>query len=411
MFLLDISTLFIVATCITALLGLFLLALWIQDRSVRALGWWASAYLIGGFAIALWMVEPLTGATGTNAIASAVLFIACGMIWSGARMFHGRKVLGAASATGALIWLIANQLPDIAQSNHARIVLSSLIIAVYAALTAVELKRDRRNPDQVKWRPFVLPALHGVIFLSPILTVHLFPHAAFGGGAFALFALLTLLYVVGTAFIVVVMAKERAVMVHKTAAMTDPLTGLFNRRGFVETAERLIDAQRRKGQQVTVMMFDLDYFKSINDRFGHDIGDDALRLFGTTIGANLRTDDVVGRLGGEEFAAILPGALETSTLVAERVRLAFQAAGLMISGNAMGATVSVGIAAASASVAEVSALLARADRALYRAKAEGRNRVATEHGEVRPMPSVTAPPKAEPLAAEPVAAAPLAMAS
>ena len=136
------------------------------------------------------------------------------------------------------------------------------------------------------------------------------------------------------------------------------------------------------------MMFDLDHFKSINDRFGHDVGDDALRIFGTTIATNMRVNDVVGRLGGEEFAAILPGGLDTSIPVGERVRIAFRAAGMMISGHAMGATVSIGAACAPASACEIGVLLTRADRALYRAKNEGRNRIAIEQPEeVRSLPS------------------------
>jgi diguanylate cyclase (GGDEF)-like protein len=188
------------------------------------------------------------------------------------------------------------------------------------------------------------------------------------------------------------------VLIHKTAASTDPLTGLFNRRGFMEAAQHLIETQRRKGQPVTVLMFDLDHFKSINDRFGHDVGDDALRVFGATIAESMRTNDVVGRLGGEEFAAILPGNLVTSVPVAERVRLAFEAAGVTIAGHTMDATVSIGAAGASASACEISSLLARADRALYRAKSAGRNRVSTEHtGAVEDLIlAATAPPPLAP---------------
>lgn len=380
----DIPTLFIVATCITALLGLFLLVLWIQDRSVRALGWWAVAYLIGGVAVALWMIEPLAALPGINQIASALLFVACGLIWSGARVFHGRDILLPASVAGAIVWLMASPFPAISQSNSGRIVLSSLIIACYAVLTAIELRRDRRNPERARLRTILVPVTHGAVFLSPILSMHLFPDSGIGSGRewFAMFALLTLIYVVGTAFIVVVMAKERAVLIHKTAASTDPLTGLFNRRGFMEAAQQLVETQRRRGQPVTVLMFDLDHFKSINDRFGHDVGDDALRMFGATIAVNMRTNDVVGRLGGEEFAAILPGSLANAVPVAERVRVAFQAAGVTISGHAIGATVSIGAAGASASACEISSLLSRADQALYRAKTAGRNRISTEHADM-----------------------------
>lgn len=380
---LDMPTLFLVSTCITALLGLFLLMLWLQDRSVRALGYWAAAYLMGGFAVALWSVSPdILPAAGTD-LASALLFTCCGLIWSGARKFHGREASVGGAIAGAVVWLVVTRMPEIMQWDNARVVLSSLIITAYAVLTAIELRRERRKVrggKAAKVRALTLPLLHGVIFLSPILTTTLFTSAApvTGNGFFPLFALLTLLYVVGTAFIVVVMAKEHSALVLKTAAMTDHLTGLFNRRGFFEAAEKLIETQRKQGQSVTIMMFDLDHFKSINDRFGHDVGDEALQAFAATASTNMRLHDIFGRLGGEEFAAILPGGAETALMVGERVRVAFETSGAEIAGHAMNATVSIGITESLADVAHIQTMLSRADRALYAAKAKGRNRICTD---------------------------------
>jgi len=380
---LDIPTLFVVSTCITALLGLFLLYLWIQDRSVRALGWWAAAYLIGGFSVALWMVGPMLSKAWPEDVAPALLFLCCGMIWSGARKFHNRDALPVAVFTGAVVWLLASYLPALTVGHSVRVVLSSLIIATYAVLTAVELKRERRNIEIARVRAIVIPILHGAIFLSPIMAMNFLPEGVDDGAglsksSFALFALLTLLYVVGTAFIVVVMAKEHAVLLHKTAAVTDPLTGLFNRRGYQDAAQRLIDMQARKGEPVTVLMFDLDHFKSINDRFGHAIGDEALKVFAKTAANNMRAADILGRLGGEEFSAILPGDVEMAFGVAERVRAAFDIAGEEIANIMMRATVSIGAASAPAKTAHLEALIARADVALYRAKSSGRNRVVAD---------------------------------
>ncbi len=259
----------------------------------------------------------------------------------------------------------------------------------------MELRRERRKPRAGKAnrvRAALIPLLHGVIFMSPILTTTLFGgnNAAAASGMFPLFALLTLLYVVGTAFIVVVMAKEHSALIHKTAAMTDHLTGMYNRRGFLEAADKLIETQRKLGQPVTVMMFDLDHFKSINDRFGHEIGDEALQAFASTASSSMRIHDIIGRMGGEEFAAILPGGTETAMLVGERVRSAFETRGVEIAGHTMNATVSIGIAESSADVANVSVLLSRSDRALYAAKASGRNRVCNER-EARTAPAESPP--------------------
>jgi diguanylate cyclase (GGDEF)-like protein len=129
-------------------------------------------------------------------------------------------------------------------------------------------------------------------------------------------------------------------------------------------------------------MFDLDYFKSINDRFGHAAGDDVLRLFGQVVRASTRADDIVARFGGEEFIAIVPGGWESASKISERVRTSFEAAGATVANHTIGATVSIGAATCYDAVTAIDALIARADAALYRAKNEGRNRVYIDEGEV-----------------------------
>jgi diguanylate cyclase (GGDEF)-like protein len=122
-------------------------------------------------------------------------------------------------------------------------------------------------------------------------------------------------------------------------------------------------------------MFDLDHFKKINDRFGHAVGDRALQTFARTAAARLRATDVIGRLGGEEFAAILPGtSLLSAAVAAERVRVAFEAAAIEIDGLPIGGTVSIGAAATELPDCDIDVLLEQADKALYAAKASGRNR-------------------------------------
>jgi diguanylate cyclase (GGDEF)-like protein len=376
--LLDSATLIAASVCITGLLGIFLLAIWMQERSVRAMAWWGSAYLIGASAVALWGMDRLANSYWVE-LPNALLFFACGMIWTGARLFHGRRVLPSALLAGAGLWILACQISAFAQWSEGRIVPSSLIIATYTFLAAVELRRERRRALQ---RISIgAPILHGVMFLAPIAFTLMWPRST---EWFALFALQTLLYVVGTAFAVVILANERTTAQYKTAAMTDPLTGLYNRRAFFAAATQMIAHQMRKKKPVSVLAFDLDHFKSVNDRFGHGVGDETLRLFAATASENMRASDVIGRLGGEEFVAILPGSIADAAIVGERVRAAFEKAGVEISGHRICATVSVGVAESGPPLAELSELLGRADAALYRAKHGGRNRI------VRDEPSVDA---------------------
>jgi diguanylate cyclase (GGDEF)-like protein len=361
------------------LLGLFLLFAWLQDR-VPALGWWAAAYLIGGFSVAIWSVDDLISPPLPSGIANALLFISCGMIWSAARLFHGRSVLWGAMMLGAAIWLVACVISGFAHSAAARIIMSSLIIAVYTFLTAAELWRERRKSLIRRWPAIFVPVLHGTIFLFPVPLASLLPDDSsvlnLASGWMAVFALEIMLYVVGTAFIVLILAKDRTVDIYKAAALTDPLTGVFNRRGFLEASHTLLARQVRTQEPISVLAFDLDHFKSINDRFGHHVGDAVLCLFAAVARRTMRASDVIGRLGGEEFVALLPGTLLDAAAAAERVRAAFQEAAVEFDGYPITATVSVGAACGSPS-ADIEMLIARADAAMYRAKVNGRNRLVT----------------------------------
>ena len=392
---LDVTTLFIVATCVTALLGLFLLFAWSQDR-IRALAWWGAAYLIGGFAAALWMVNPQAIPFMPETLPSALLFLACGMIWNAARLFHGRNILWVSMSFGAASWMMLCAWPFFTAMGANRIILASLIVSAYTFLTAAELWRERRKSLIRRWPALFVPALHGAVFMFPIPIASMMPEQSgvvtLAAGWLAVFVLETLLYVVGTAFIVLVLTKERTLRMHKTAALTDPLTGLYNRRGLIEAARELGATAARRAKPVTVLAFDLDYFKSINDRFGHAVGDDVIKLFASVASTNMRVTDFVARLGGEEFAAIISGTLDEGIMIAERVRVAFETAGRTVSGRYVGVTVSVGVAAHPAPT-NIDALLARADEALYAAKRAGRNRVEAE------LPHLDAPAAALPPAA------------
>jgi diguanylate cyclase (GGDEF)-like protein len=383
---LDISTLFVIATSITALLGLFLLFAWMQER-VRALAWWGAAYLIGGLSVSMWSIQDLISPPLPIGAANALLFVACGMIWNAARLFHGRPVLWGSMVLGSTAWLVCCLSPEFAQSPVARITLSSLIVASYSFLTGLELWRERRKHLIQRWPAIFVPIMHGLVFLLPIPLAGVLPAdrgvLSLASGWIAVFALETMLYVIGAAFLVLLLTKERTVRIHKAAALTDTMTGLFNRRGFVEVAHQLMARQARKNESVSVLMFDLDHFKGINDTYGHAVGDMALRLFGTTVAGTLRANDIVARFGGEEFVAMLPGTLTEAVIAADRVRQAFEEAARVVGGHPLRATVSVGASSGEARGADVEELIRDADAALYRAKRNGRNRVEGAHAEAQ----------------------------
>lgn len=158
-------------------------------------------------------------------------------------------------------------------------------------------------------------------------------------------------------------------------AHTDALTGLWNRRYFIETAQRTLDAARRHGRPLSLLMIDADLFKGINDRHGHSVGDTVLRGLSTCLAAQLRTGDLLARLGGEEFVALLADTARAEALqVAERWRHAIADLRIAHDGTEIGLTVSIGVAAWSPGT-DVDTWLRAADAQLYAAKAAGRNRV------------------------------------
>lgn len=159
-------------------------------------------------------------------------------------------------------------------------------------------------------------------------------------------------------------------------AITDGLTGAFNRRHFLATAERELQRVQRHADPSAIVTFDLDDFKAVNDTFGHDVGDTVLREITRAARSALRDIDMLGRLGGEEFAVILPEtAMDAAVAVAERLRETFAAIRFDGGGTGFSVTASFGVAVSTKGTATVDMLLRQADDALYRAKAAGRNRV------------------------------------
>jgi diguanylate cyclase (GGDEF)-like protein len=161
-------------------------------------------------------------------------------------------------------------------------------------------------------------------------------------------------------------------------AVTDELTGLYNRRGFFEFGWHEAERAARSGHPLAAVMIDIDHFKHINDQFGHAVGDHVLRRFADCCRANVREIDVIGRMGGEEFLILLPeNDLAGARAVAERLRRQIVELAIQTDLGTVRITASVGVAAAAGEARDLAALIRRADDALYIAKNSGRNQVAS----------------------------------
>jgi diguanylate cyclase (GGDEF)-like protein len=377
---LDLHTLFLVTIYVEAILGLLLLFVWAQNLALRAVCWWGFAHLLRLASIALFGMYGQIPDLISVDLANALLFTAFAVTWTGARVFDGRPVEPVYLVTGAVLWLLICRLPVLADDNNLRSLIASGIITAYTWLTAYEFWRGRDEPLVSRWPAVLMLFAQGALFLLRTPMLALLPASSgdslFGSVWMTVLSSESLLLTISEAFILLAMAKERTELRHRTAAMVDPLTGIANRRSFLQDAA--LAAKRHIGnpRPVAVLLIDIDRFKSINDSFGHAVGDRVLAMFAEAARKSMRGSDLIGRFGGDEFAAML---VETNTEkaveVAERIRASFAQMTHDVDGHQVGATVSIGLVHCLERTLDIPELLTQADHALYCAKERGRNRV------------------------------------
>ena len=379
---LDVHTLFLVTIYVEGILGLLLLFVWAQNMALRAVCWWGFAHVTRLASIALFGLYGSTPNLLTIDLANALLFTAFAMTWTGARVFDGRPVEPVYLVTGAVLWLLVCRLPLVTESNEVRSLIVSGIITAYVWLTAYEFWRGRSEALVSRWPAIVMFFAHGALFLLRTPMIALLPSATsssdgiYGSVWMTVLSFEALLLTISSAFLLLAMAKERTELRHRKAAMVDPLTGIANRRSFLQDASMLAKLHLANPRPTAFLVIDLDRFKSINDRFGHAVGDRVLEVFTEAARKSMRGSDLVGRLGGEEFAAVLADtSREKALAVAERIRETFAQMAEEVDGHPVCGTVSIGLVHCLGPTLDVTELLAQADHALYYAKERGRNRV------------------------------------
>ncbi|MFP5393460.1 MAG: GGDEF domain-containing protein [Gammaproteobacteria bacterium] len=346
-----------------------------------ALRLWRGAKLIQGlghyFAWLEWTGPPMQGALWLEGAANTALMLGV-MAEAGAYCHffgchHWRRPLYLLCVLALVGYHVAT-LGGMAQAHVTAMM--TLMFAMLAAIRAFMLLRRRATS-----------LLQAIVGLTDVLFCAVMCARAWEGLApsrMSLFdadALLVLTWSVcyllmivnSFGFVLLCKAKDDTALAH--LATVDSLTGLLNRRAFFEATERARAQAQRQQQSVALMMLDIDYFKRLNDRYGHAAGDGALCAFARTAESTLRERDILGRLGGEEFALLLPATdLMGAMQAAERLRAAVEMSPLSIEGQPVVLTVSIGLVMVDADEA-ISTALARADHALYTAKSGGRNRV------------------------------------
>ncbi|MCK0209403.1 GGDEF domain-containing protein [Starkeya koreensis] len=382
----DPLTIWSVVLLIGLMLSAVMVLAWTVTPDEPALLYWAAFCAILVTGIAGIMARGVIPDFVSISLANALVLLGYGLIWVGLRVFDRRRPRLGYTLIAPALWIVLCELPLFRDHIASRIVLGSSFMVVLVLLAFVQLWRGWVAPSKV--RP-VAAALLGISITMSLLRIP-FAGSFVEGDSLRLMSdprylwmgLLAISLLILVGFTLVMLVRERTEQTYRTAAQRDPLTGLLNRRGFHAEAVPLC----RRGGALALMLLDLDRFKQVNDRFGHAAGDRVLMAFGEALMLDMPGTGILARIGGEEFAVLLPGLrMPAARLAAERIQRNF-AEGLErlpTPGLPIHCTVSIGLASGELTPchtdthaeAALHQMLKRADAALYRAKSAGRDRI------------------------------------
>lgn len=372
---LDYNSLLTALAVSAACLAITVLASWIARRTetfLLACGIGLILIVSGIFAYGLYVDQP---SVTVGIINFALLFPGFAMVWGAGCQFRSGKFPRGRVAASAALTTVAASLPMLLGYDGLAFIIDNTVIAAFLFATAYQYWRARSEAAVPLTGITALYCLTAFSFvLCAVVLIYqgkLVLGVAPKNWAEDLSLAVCIASMTGIGALSLALHQWRMAARHRIDAATDPLTGLLNRRALFDRHGAGV-----MGPTTAVLVFDIDHFKSINDSFGHAVGDRVLKIFAAELTANCRLSDTVARHGGEEFAMVLhevmPGRAE---IVAERIRKAFEERELDIDGELCKCTVSVGVASGRTKPLPFDAMLSAADKALYAAKRAGRNRV------------------------------------
>ena len=381
----ELNTFSLAIALVLVTLGMTLvlsMAAW-HSGSEKGLRHWALGNLALTLGLVLNISQGLLHHSISQILAAGLMTLGLSVIWLGVRAFKGasQPQAGPILAT-VLVMLLLTYFHYIVDNATGRQATIGVGLGVLALLSARELLVPARAPlRRAYWFTGSIMLLSGIGLLlrAGLGTESGLTDASEPGPSEAL-QHATLLGVmvaqIGMAGGFILMTHYRTMIALQQLSEHDSLTGTLNRRSMHDRAQALLDATLHQGLPATLVMVDADHFKRINDEFGHQTGDAVLCHLVSRIRQHMRSNDLLGRFGGEEFVLLLPG-LDAADAeeVAERIRLAIHSHTDVISDQAVMLSVSLGVAGTGLYGHDYTALVAAADSALYRAKALGRNRV------------------------------------
>lgn len=377
---LDVPTLFVVVTTIALLMAFWVgLMAWRRPGSGALWAWalallvYAASNVLYGLRAELPAVFMVLAGNATNMAALALMLLAV-------RRFQGVRLSPWLSLAPVL--LVPPLLAALLEQPQLRTVIAAGIYLAQMALVLHALF-DRRHPLQGRGRYMLFAAFVGlglILLLRAIgigmgwIDLRLAGDRALWQGLIFLAAICS---EISIALGFVYMTLEQAERRSFELAMKDMLTGLSNRRAISDELHAAVARAQRAGHLLSVLLLDIDHFKSFNDGYGHQAGDAVLRAVAQTLHSRLRAQDLIGRFGGEEFLLVLPDTgLEGALVLAEALRAAVEATPTQWGAQRIAATLSIGVhGGLITGIDTADGLVAAADAAMYRAKQGGRNRV------------------------------------
>ncbi len=382
---LDARTVMVMMSSLSLLFSGLLTLAGLHAGNTRGVRHWAlgNLYIGLGLGFTFFQQEPLHPYTNWMLVSAATL-VAAGI----GLQFTGIQAFKTGRCNRYIPWLLAGVMfiqnlwfvvlhPDI----HARIIANSLAYSLSSAVCARALFIRIEQPLRTAyWFTGASFAVMSILFLVRALIVYRAPANTYG--LYSPTLINPISFFIGSmaqtclALGLVLMLNYRLATDLQRLALTDVLTGAMNRRSLEQEAARLSARCTRTGDTLAVMMIDVDYFKSINDRYGHQVGDEVLKRLAEIAQKTIRSDDYFARYGGEEFCILLPSIVEQDAwILADRLRQSYAATVMEFDGEILRSTISIGVSDSTHAGLEYTSLIAAADQAMYRAKQPGRNRV------------------------------------
>lgn len=377
----SLPTILICTALSTLIIALALSYVWLTDRREAAIGWWCVttwAVTIGCILSSTRLTMPAWFSIG---IGNSITTLGMGMAWAGFLAFAGGKPSRLLASLGSALWLTAYFGFEAFRTDiNSRIILLSVVYAIYGTMVvriAIDGWRQERLPSYVATAIFF--GLHSLMFASRVVATVIWPASEMDGQIISpwisAFALEGFTLTVFSGFVFMSLVKERAQRRYRLAAEIDSLTSVASRRHFV-TETRTFLAARPDAAVLAVL--DLDFFKKINDTYGHMAGDRVLQRFAAFVSDGILPGMVFGRLGGEEFGLFMTGLTDRDAQAClENLRAGIEALEIPFNGNTIRITSSIGMASVTAVGHDFDHLMAAADNALYIAKEAGRNQLRT----------------------------------